>query len=139
MQKRKKIFWLLMSSAVLLVTGYALMHNKLGFCYENHVTNTFDASCIDKDWNIGAPLFYGMSSLALVFLALFIFPSAWPAWKKFAKWYIPIAALVFIFYQGPGAMDLFSPYPEQVYKWIGIIYVAVSAVIILFASAKNRK
>ncbi len=134
MQKRRKIFWLFLISLILLGIGFILTNStRFGFCTHDQY------NCRDLFNNIGDPLFFGMSALALVFLALLILPNAWPAWKKFAKWYIPIAALVFIFYQGPGAMDLFSPYPEQVYKWIGIIYVAVSAVIILFASAKNRK
>lgn len=129
MQKRKKIFFGFVVSLIFLVIGFYLL--KVYNC-------GYSISCYNLI-SISKALIYGMSALALVFLALLILPNAWPAWKKFAKWYIPIAALVFIFYQGPGAMDLFSPYPEQVYKWIGIIYVAVSAVIILFASAKNRK
>src|SRR3990167_9372709 len=61
-------------------------------------------------------LFYGMSALAVVFLALLFKPGAFHAWKKFAKWFVPVAALIFIFYPNPGAGDLFSPYPSQYFN-----------------------
>src|SRR3989344_4157867 len=77
---------------------------------------------------LGKALYYSMPSLALVFLILLFTPQAFPAWKKFAKWFIPIATLIFIFYSYPGSGDLLSPYPEQVFKWGSILYVIVSVV-----------
>lgn len=75
-------------------------------------------------------LYYSMPALALVFLALAVFPATFNAWKKFGVWFIPLAALFFIFYSGPASGDLFSPYPETVYKWVSIIYVVISLGII---------
>ena len=76
-------------------------------------------------------LFYGMSALALVFLLLAFLPQAFSTWKKFAVWFIPLAALLFIFYPNPGSGDYFSPYPEQVFQWVSVLYVVISAGIIL--------
>ena len=81
-------------------------------------------------------LFYGMSALSLVFLILIFSPNAFSAWKKFAIWFIPLATLLFIFYPDPGAGDLFSPYPEQVFKWVSILYVVISIFIIFRAKRK---
>ena|SRR3989344_2442249 len=82
-------------------------------------------------------LFYGMSALALIFLILLFLPRALPAWKKFAIWFIPLATLLFIFYPDPGSGDYFSPYPEQVYKWVSILYVVISIGIIAFSTRKS--
>src|SRR3989344_3130174 len=81
-------------------------------------------------------LFYGMPALALIFLILLFLPRAFPAWKKFAIWFIPLATLLFIFYPDPGSGDYFSPYPEQVYKWVSILYVVISIGIITFSASK---
>ncbi|OGJ01292.1 hypothetical protein A3G53_00595 [Candidatus Nomurabacteria bacterium RIFCSPLOWO2_12_FULL_44_11] len=80
--------------------------------------------------------FYGMSALTLIFLILLFIPRAFPTWKKFAVWFIPLATLLFIFYPDPGSGDYFSPYPEQVYKWVSILYVVISIGIITFSASK---
>ena len=82
--------------------------------------------------------FYGMSALTLVFLILLFLPPAFPAWKKFAVWFIPLATLLFIFYPDPGSGDYFSPYPEQVYKWVSMLYVVISMGIIAFSARKSN-
>lgn len=86
-------------------------------------------------------LMYSMPALAFVFFLLLLVPRAVPAWKKFANWYIPCAVLLFIFYDGPGGFDLFSPYPEDVYKWASVLYVFICVGIItwtLLGSKKNN-
>mgnify|MGYP001565301120 FL=1 len=83
-------------------------------------------------------LFYGMSALALVFLLLLFLPNAFPAWKKFAKWFIPLAALLFIFYQGPSSGDYFSPYPEQAFQWVSVLYVVISILIIALKTIRQK-
>src|SRR3989338_10585839 len=80
--------------------------------------------------------FYGMSALTLIFLILLFIPRAFPTWKKFAVWFIPLATLLFIFYPDTGSGDYFSPYPEQVYKWVSILYVVISIGIITFSASK---
>jgi beta-lactamase regulating signal transducer with metallopeptidase domain len=73
---------------------------------------------------------YGGGALALVFVLLYAFPQAFNAWKKFAIWFIPLAALLFVFYPNPGSGDFLSPMPEQVFQWVSVLYVAVSGLII---------
>jgi|CXWL01.1.fsa_nt_gi hypothetical protein len=82
-------------------------------------------------------LFYGMGALAVVFLALLFTQKAFSVWWKFGVWFIPLAALLFIFYPEGGAMDLAWPFPETVFQWVSGLYVAVSAGIIASAAAKN--
>lgn len=78
-----------------------------------------------------------MGALAIVFLLLLLFPRAWKLWKKFAIWFIPLATLLFIFYPEPGSGDLFSPYPETVFKWVSGAYVVISLALIRIATAKK--
>lgn len=87
---------------------------------------------------VGDPLFYGMGALALVFLLLLFIPRAFSAWKKFAIWFVPLAVILFIFYPEPGSGDYFSPYPEQVFKWVSVIYVLISSVIIGWTALKKK-
>ncbi len=129
MNTKKITFWLLILCFIGLGAGFILTNSiKFDICVVNEVTT--DASCINFYERIGNPLFYGMSVLALVFLVLTFVPQAFSAWKKFAVWFIPIAALLFIFYPDPGSGDYFSPYPEQIFQWVSILYIVISVVII---------
>lgn len=86
---------------------------------------------------LGKSLFYGMGALAVVFLFLLFIPSAFPSWKKFAVWFIPLATLLFIFYPEPSGADMFSPYPEQVFQWVSALYVVLSLGIIFINKIKK--
>jgi|SRR3989344_7644716 len=129
MSTRKLTFvFLILSLAGLLVSTFFLKSYSCGysiFCY-NLIT-------------ISKAFFYGMSALAIVFLILLFLPSSFSAWKKFAKWFVPLATLLFIFYPEPGSGDFFSPYPEQVFKWVSVIYVVASVLIIAIHFLKSRK
>jgi hypothetical protein len=136
MNTRKIILSSLILSLVGLGLGYVLTSSyDLGFCYSNIETRVFDVSCHALYERIGDPLFYGMSALSLVFFFLLFNLHAFSIWKKFAKWYIPLATLIFIFYEGG---DMFSPYPEQVFKWVSILYVVISIVLIFRTSLKKE-
>jgi hypothetical protein len=131
--KNKQIIGLLAFSLIGFGIGYVLTNSvKFGICIANNVVT--DASCINFYERVGDPLFYGMGALALVFFILLFSPRTFYVWKKFAIWFVPLAALLFIFYTDPGSGDLFLPYPEQVFQWVSGFYVLVSAVIIAIAS-----
>ncbi len=134
---RRKIISLFIVSLLLFAFGYVLTNSvQYGLCFSKpHVS---DPSCINLYERIGDPLFYGFGALSLVFLALLVVPRAIPTWKKFAKWFIPIATLIFIFYPDPGSGDLFSPYPEQVFQWISVLYVVVSVFIIGLSLSREK-
>ncbi len=118
--------------------GYVFLHNyEFGLCYFDIASNTYDVSCSDLYREVGLSLYYGMGALAIVFLALIFAPKAWGAWKKFAIWFVPIAALIFVFYKDPGSMNLFSPYAETVFMWLSGIYVVFSLAIIGFSTSKK--
>ena len=121
---------------------FSLLFLGCGLVLENSTELSLCAvsepSCIDNLTRIGDGLLYGMSALAFVFFLLLFLPSAFPAWKKFAVWFIPIAALFFIFYTDPGSGDYFSPYPVQVFKWVSVLYVVLSVIIISLNSLKTK-
>lgn len=132
---KKTIFSLLIFSLVGFGIGLSLRNStELGLCLMSEPT------CINNLTWIGDGFFYGMPALALVFLILLFTPQAFPAWKKFAIWFIPLATLIFVFYDGPSSGDYFSPYPEQVFKWVSILYVVASFAIIFksFVTRKNN-
>ncbi len=127
--KNNKITYLLLLTLIILVSGYVLTNSIMfGLCKSDE--SITDAGCINLFERIGDPLFYGASALAFVFLILFFTPNAVGAWKKFAKWYVPIAAIIFIIYPNPGSGDFFSPYPEQIFQWLSSAYVLISLIII---------
>ena len=134
--KDKKISVLFACSLAGLGIGYVLTNSvRFGLCISNGVVS--EASCINFYERVGDPLFYGIGALALVFLILLFVPRAFSAWKKFAIWFVPLAALLFIFYPDPGSGDFFSPYPEQVFQWISGIYILVSVLIIAVVSLRK--
>lgn len=119
-------------SLLFMVSGFVLSQSyTFGLCFSDIKSNSYDVSCHIKYSDIGDPLFYGMGAIAIVFLMLVFKPEGISSWKKFAKWYIPLAALVFIFYGSPSSGDFFSPYPERVYQWLAGAYVLVSGFLIV--------
>ena len=98
----------------------------------------YSVFCYNLFSRVGNPLFYGMGALALVFFILLFIPKAFPTWKKFAIWFVPLAALLFIFYPDPGSGDYFSPYPEQVFQWVSALYVLVSLIIIAYSAFSKK-
>jgi hypothetical protein len=126
--KKSKIVWLFVLSIIGTVVGYVLTNSvKFNLCIQTQY------DCRSLFNKIGDPLLYGMGALAIIFLILIFIPTAINAWKKFAKWYIPVATLIFIFYPNPSSGDLFSPYPEQIFQWLSALYVIISIVIILIS------
>lgn len=90
----------------------------------------YSVFCYNLVFHIGQPLMYGGGALAIVFVLLSVFPKAFDAWRKFAIWFVPLAALLFIFYPNPGSGDLLAPMPEQVFQWVSVVYLVVSGIII---------
>ena len=130
MNKKGLTSALLALSVLGAVIGYVLTEPfRFGICTGDSV---FCYNLVTK----GFALQYGMMALAVIFFALLVVPQAFNAWKKFAIWFVPLTAFIFATYGDPGSGDLFSPYPEDVFRWGSIIYVAVSAIII---ALKHKK
>ncbi|OGG68253.1 hypothetical protein A3C95_01385 [Candidatus Kaiserbacteria bacterium RIFCSPHIGHO2_02_FULL_56_30] len=126
----------------LIGLGLSLIGFGIGYGLTNSTLFSF---CLHDEYNcrsllnsIGDPLYYGTGALAIVFVILYFVPRAWGAWRRFAIWFVPLAALLFAFYPEPGGGDLFSPYPEQVFQWVSALYLLVSVIIITFASLRSR-
>ena len=133
MSTRKTISALLLLSLIGFGVGLVLKNStELGLCLISEPT------CINNLAWIGDGIFYGLGALTIIFLILLFLPQAFPAWKKFAIWFIPLAALLFIFYSDPGSGDYFSPYPEQVFRWVSGLYVLVSLIIIAQSTIRGR-
>ncbi len=136
MTPQKKPFLFLIGSFLGFCVGYILTNSvEFRICIYEGLKR--DPACLNFFERIGDPLFYGMGALSIVFLLLIFMPKAFPAWNKFAVWFVPLAAFLFIFYPDPGSGDLFSPYPETVFRWVSGAYVVISAAVILRASLKK--
>ena len=120
--------WFLVFTAAGSIVGYLILQSDL------QAGSTGDVLV-----RLGKALFYGSGALAFIFLILLFIPQAFPAWKKFAVWFVPLAALLFIVYPNPGSGDLFSPYPEQIFRWVSGLYVAASILIIAVKYISLRK
>ena len=116
------------------VLGHVLSNSvRFGICTADE-TGT-DVGCILTLNRIGDPLFYGMAALVVIFLVLYFLPKAWDTWKKFALWFVPITAVLFIVYPEPESWDLPQ---EPVFKFISGVYVVVSLLIILYSSLRKK-
>lgn len=122
----KKTTALLLVSVVGIFAGYSILQMNL---------NAGDVGFMLV--KIGKSFFYGFSALALIFLVLVFVPKAFPAWKKFAIWFVPLAAFLFALYPYPGSGDFFSPYPEQIFRWVSALYVIISLGIIAHSARSN--
>lgn len=132
MNLKRIILVLLVVSLLSFGVGLMLKSSiEIGFCLISEPT------CISNLTWVGDGLYYGAGALAIVFFVLLFTPRAFSAWKKFAVWFVPLAALLFIFYPEPGSGDLFSPYPEQVFQWTSVLYVLISIAIIAIASLRK--
>ena len=121
----KKIIPFFVVSLIGFIIGFILTNSvKFNLCLHTQY------NCREFFNNIGDPLFFGSIALSIIFLVLLFVPRAWSTWKKFALWFIPLAALLFSWYPDPGSGDYFSPYPEQVFQWVSAVYIGVSLGII---------
>lgn len=137
--KRTFLFLGFCFSSLLAVGGKVSEKSyELGFCFADPITRTYDVGCHRIFERLGDTFFYGGTGLALIFLVLFLVPTAFSAWKKFAIWATPVVVLIFATYSGSGGFDMVSPDPETLFKWISIIYVIVSLLIIGSVALKNR-
>lgn len=133
MNTKKITFILFIFSLVGFGAGLILKSStELGLCLISEPT------CINNLTLIGDGLFYGMSALSFVFFILLFTPNTFQVWKRFAIWFIPLATLLFIFYPNPGSGDYFSPYPEQIFKWVSVLYVVISILIIASKTIKQK-
>lgn len=83
-------------------------------------------------------ILYGSLGLFLVFILLLLIPTSFSAWKRFAIWYIPLAAVLFVIWHDPRGFDI-TPPPVVAYKFISAIYVIVSTIIIFRHWWKTRR
>lgn len=133
MNLKKYLPFALTGSLIAAGVGYLFTHTiQYGICIYEGLKR--DPACLNFYDRIGVPAFYGFGALAIVFALLLVVPKAIPAWKKFAKWYVPVAALILIFYPTNQSMDFLTPSLGIAAQWIAGIYLVVSLAIIIRAS-----
>lgn len=132
-KKKPAVYFI--ASVVLAAVGYLISKKPGLLILCDNQTYGLRRGCFVEYFRIGDPLLYGMSALALIFLVLYFLPKAWDAWKKFALWFVPITAILFIVYPEPESWDIPQ---EPVFKFISGVYVVVSLLIILYASLRKK-
>ena len=114
----------------------------IGYYLANVYRCGYSSWCYFLFSRVGDPLYYGFGALSLVFLMLLAFPQAFSAWRKFAIWFIPIAAFLFIIWPEPrGGMgvipSVLGPGPEQAFQWLSAVYIIISALIVAKVSLRK--
>lgn len=111
-----------------------------------HIYNCGHSSfCNFLIFDFARPLLYGTGALAIIFFVLLFVPRAFPVWKKFAVWAIPLIALLFSIWptsRGGGmgvAPSFIGPSAIQVYQWVSALYVITSIIIIGRVVVNERK
>jgi uncharacterized membrane protein len=139
MQVRKILIGAFLASIVAFSVAYVLTNSyQFGLCFSDVATNSFDVSCHHFYERLANPLFYGMGALTLIFLLLLFVPRAFSAWWKFAIWFVPLAAVIFIFAPEPQGWVSPVPAPEQVFQWVSALYVLISIVIIAWNAMRTK-
>ncbi len=128
-----KLNWLVIGllafSIVGIVAGYILFHAfQFNICGQS-------LFCTDL-MNKGNALFYSMQAIGAVFLVLLFVPQAFSAWKKFAIWFLPLMFIYFAIYKNEG---FFSIPEESIYRFLSIVYVLVSLILISLTALRKRK
>lgn len=124
--------------SLLLFLGSSLVLSMSGYVALNGYDCGYSVFCYRFFTRVADPFMYGGAALSIVFLLLLAFPQAISVWKKFAVWFVPLAALLFIFYPEPGAWDFLSPMPEQLFQWVSLLYVVISTFLIGYSYFTKR-
>ena len=124
---KKYLTFFLFFSFLLILLGYTFLHS-----YQFGVCASYLSICAFRFELIGEPMFYGGIALSIVFFVLlFTHEYAFSAWKKFAIWYVPIAALIMISFSKLSEGSFFpEPDPSTISYYLSVVYVVVSVLII---------
>lgn len=128
-----------MSNKVILKLGiaFSLSGIFLGYIFSN---SRYFTLCFNEDPicrllfdRVGDPMFLGSFSLLLILTILFAVPNTtFRTWLWFGAWYVPLGALVLIFYPEPGGGTLnLNPSVEQVTQYVCVTFIVVSLIIII--------
>ena len=120
---------------------FTIAGSIINYSFRFSLCSLNDPSCINLFHRIGEPILYGGIALSIVFfLLLFTREYAFSAWRKFAIWYVPIAALIMAFYPTPqGGFFVFDPDPSTVSYYLSVVYVVASALIIAVQFFKQKR
>jgi hypothetical protein len=125
---------------IIALFGISLIGTVGGYFLKNaYKTGICDVSIFCHNLMIkGEAIFYAAVAFLVISFVLWFLPKAFSKWKKFALYATPVVGLIFVFYEGSRGFDLISPSPEFVFKWVSIVYVVVSLLIIFLAARKKK-
>lgn len=133
---------MLLVGLLLFLVAYILGNKlKFGLCENVYTFGGYDG-CLDKSsQTIGKPLFFSSVAMLVISLSLFfINDNVFKKWLKFAAAWI-ILTIIFIFLApvSTGGFINFGPTKELVSIWMGVLFVIISLVLIIWQSIKERK
>lgn len=118
---KKALQILLLIAMASIILGYILSKaSSYGICGRSLFCNDL--------MNAGSAIFYSMQAIAAVFVVLLFVPQAVSTWKRFAMVYVPLMFLYFAMYESGG---FFSIPEESVYRFLSLVYFAMSIVVII--------
>ena len=129
-----KIYSLVISIFVVLLTFVALVPDKVGICpAENYNCLSFSSSMYESV----EAIFIFFSALSFVFfILLFVRHEVFKTWRKFAIPYIVVALIIIA--ATPVYGDLAAPNREQVTWFLSGLYVVLSVIAILYRYIRLR-
>ncbi|HAS00184.1 MAG: hypothetical protein US57_C0011G0037 [Candidatus Moranbacteria bacterium GW2011_GWC2_37_73] len=138
MNYKKKIYWILFASVILIVMGFALALPEIfGLCKRT------DASCIDEyiyshDILSTLLIFFAVPIFIISFIMLFLREQIFDAWLKFAIIFAP-SSIIFIAISSPQGDMFFPSIRELAIFLLPVIFLISSFGIIFWESRKAKK
>lgn len=114
---------------------------KFGLCENVYTFGNYEG-CLDKSSQItGKPLFF--TSVAILVASLFLFfvhDIVFKKWLRFAMvWILLTIVFVMLAPVSTGGFINFGPTKELVSIWMGVLFVIISLVLIIWQSVKEGK
>jgi len=138
----KKTYWWRIITFIIgvsgTIAGYAIFYpHKYGLCISS------EKNCIFSQFKktLAEPLFFLALSLVLVSIFLFfVNDNIFKKWLRIAIiWFIINIALITISPTYTGGWINFGPTKELVSIWMGVLFVIISLVLIIWQVIKERK
>lgn len=143
MSNKKKILYIVLLSLAGLTAAFVFIYPlQFGICQSTYTWGT-EIRCSDRtDNTIGGPLLTFSSVLIIISLILFFTSdSVFNSWWRFAKYYLPIAAVLILLSSGRsgGGWGVSINFDTELTTWFLVgIFFAVSVGIIAYQSWKRR-
>lgn len=133
MESKKRINQLTIVAAIFFVVFLFLSGTiKNGICGDT------DLSCLRMEDSIGTPIFLFSVSIFILCVLLRWLSAGFHAWLRFAKYYIPVAALLII--ASPSVATTIFGFDKEFMSWLlaGTFFV-VSVVLVVYKQPRTKE